>query len=186
MPKSRPTVFLSSTAIDLPEHRKKVSTACVELGFFPDGMETWPAQDADAQTVCLGKVDQADVFLGICGHRYGWVPPGQTQSISELEYQRAVERGIPRLLFLMADDHPVLSKDVEKGSGAEKLEAFKARTQGERVRTTFSNPDQLAAPAPPHKNRPCCDVAAGVAGRGRGGRRAGCLGWPGFLRRGGG
>jgi len=84
------TVFTSSTAIDLPEHRKQVIEACLRMGYFPVGMEHWPAQDADAETVCLREVDRADVFVGIYAFRYGWVPPAHKVSITELEYQRAV------------------------------------------------------------------------------------------------
>ncbi|MEY2633194.1 MAG: hypothetical protein RIR00_1848, partial [Pseudomonadota bacterium] len=137
--------YISSSTIDLPEHREKIRTASLHQGLIPEGMETWPAVDADAVTLCLDKVDRADVFIGIYGHRYGWVPPGQTKSITELEYDRAVERGIPRLVFVMAEDHLVLPKDVEKGSGGEKMDQFKARIATERVHKTFSNADQLRA-----------------------------------------
>ncbi|MGB0722918.1 MAG: DUF4062 domain-containing protein [Gammaproteobacteria bacterium] len=145
MARPRPTAFLSSTSIDLPEHRRKVTDAILALGLFPDGMEHWPAADSDSLDFCLAKVDQADLFIGIYAHRYGWVPPGQDRSITELEYDRAVERGIPRYLFLMSEDHPVLRKDVETGDGETKLQTFKARIQTERVRQTFDNPDQLHA-----------------------------------------
>lgn len=145
MAQTRPTVFISSTSIDLPEHRQKVTEAIIELGLFPDGMERWPAADDNSLDFCLGKVDQADIFIGIYAHRYGWVPPGQDRSITELEYDRAVERRIPRYLFLMGQKHAVLAKDVETGDGAAKLKAFKARIQSERVRQTFDNADQLRA-----------------------------------------
>lgn len=142
---TRKTAFISSTAIDLPEHREKVIQACIERGCFPDGMENWPAADADAMSLCLGKVDQADIFVGIYAHRYGWIPPGQTKSITELEYNRAVERGIPRLMFLMGAKHPVFAGDVETGPGAEALKQFKQRIESDRVRASFDNSDQLRA-----------------------------------------
>lgn len=145
MSEARKTVFISSTAIDLPEHREKVTQACLERNCFPEGMERWPAVDADSLSLCLSKVDEADVFVGIYAHRYGWVPPGETKSITELEYDRAVARGIPRLLFLMGDKHPILAADMEVGSGAEALKLFKQRIQRDRVRATFDNSDQLRA-----------------------------------------
>ena len=103
---TKPTVFISSTAIDLPEHREQATEACLRMGYFPDGMEHWPAQDADAETVCLEKVDAAKLFIGIYAFRYGWVPDGLDVSITELEYRRAKERGIPRLLFFMDENYP--------------------------------------------------------------------------------
>ncbi|MFA6311121.1 MAG: DUF4062 domain-containing protein [Sterolibacterium sp.] len=145
MSQTRKTVFISSTAIDLPEHREKVAQACLERDYFPDGMERWPAADSDSLSLCLGMVDKADVFVGVYAHRYGWVPPGQTKSITELEYDRAVERRIPRLLFLMGEDHALTAKDFETGPGAEALKQFKQRIESERVRASFDNPDHLRA-----------------------------------------
>ncbi len=145
MTAARKTIFISSTSIDLPVHREKVAQACLEQGFFPDGMERWPAVDATALQKCLDMVDQADGFIGIYAHRYGWTPPGESKSITELEYDRAVARGIPRLLFLMDKKHPLLAGDVETGPGADALRLFKQRIQPERVRATFDNPDQLRA-----------------------------------------
>ena len=145
VPVTSKRVFISSTSIDLPAHRQKVIDACNQLGLMPDGMEHWPAADAKALKFCLDKVNQADVFVGIYAHRYGWIPPGASTSITELEYDRAVERGIPRYLFVMGEQHPILAKNIEKGSGAEALEAFKQRIGGERVWKTFDNVDQLHA-----------------------------------------
>jgi hypothetical protein len=38
-----------------------------------------------------------------------------------MEYNHAVQRGIPRLIFLMHEDHPLTIKDVEQGEEAGKL-----------------------------------------------------------------
>jgi len=62
-----------------------------------------------------------------------------------MEYNRAVERGIPRLIFLMHDDHPLKAADVEKGEGAIKLEEFKKRVGPERVANYFKSPAELRA-----------------------------------------
>ncbi|WP_171982122.1 DUF4062 domain-containing protein [Aquaspirillum sp. LM1] len=145
MPVTSKRIFISSTSIDLPEHRQKVIDACNQLGLMPDGMEHWPAADAKALDFCLDKINQADVFVGIYAHRYGWIPPGESKSITELEYDRAVERGIPRLLFLMSDNHPVRPGQWETGPQADALKAFKQRLEPSRVRATFDNPDQLRA-----------------------------------------
>ena len=39
-------------------------------------------------------------------------------SITEMEYNRAVELRKPRLIFFIHEDHPVKTKDVETGAGA--------------------------------------------------------------------
>lgn len=76
-------------------------------------------------------------------HRHGYVPRGYDISITEMEYDRAVERGIPRLIFLMHDDHPVKASDVENGESAAKLAKFKARLMTDRVVNFFKSPADL-------------------------------------------
>jgi tetratricopeptide (TPR) repeat protein len=138
-------VIISSTARDLPDHREDVMKACQRQGMFPIMMENLPAADADAIAESLRIVDEADIYLGVFAHRYGYVPKGHDISITEMEYNRAVERGIPRLLFLMHEDHPVKASDVEKGEGAIKLEKLKGRLATERVVNFFKSPADLRA-----------------------------------------
>lgn len=136
-------VMISSTALDLPEHRQVVLDACLRLGMMPRMMEHLPASDAEAVRVSLEMVDEADIYVGVFAHRYGYVPKGRRRSITELEYERARKRDIPRLIFLMHDDHPIKAADVEKGSAAERLEKLKERLGKERVVEFFKSPDDL-------------------------------------------
>src|SRR6266571_3456293 len=138
-------VMISSTAIDLPEHREKVLNACLRQGMFPVMMEHLPAVDADAIAESLRMVNEADIYLGNFAYRYGYVPKGYDISVTEMEYNRAVERGIPRLIFLMDKDHPVKPADVETGEGAVKIEALKTRLKKERVVNFFKSPAELQA-----------------------------------------
>src|SRR6266568_1211061 len=138
-------VMISSTAIDLPEHRDKVLNACLRQGMFPVMMEHLPAADADAIKESLRMVNEADIYLGIFAYRYGYAPKGYDISITEMEYNRAVERGIPRLIFLMDKDHSLKAADVEKGEGAVKLEALKGRLGTERVVNFFTSLADLRA-----------------------------------------
>jgi tetratricopeptide (TPR) repeat protein len=138
--------MVSSTARDLPEHREKVMHACMRLGLLhPDMMEHLTATDANALEVSLRMVDKTDVYLGVFAFRYGYVPESQTISVTEAEYNRAVERNIPRLIFIMSDEHPVKPADVETGEGAEKLRQLKERLKKERVVAFFESPDDLLA-----------------------------------------
>jgi tetratricopeptide (TPR) repeat protein len=123
-------VMISSTARDLPEHRKEVMDACLRQGMFPIMMEHLPASDDEAIPASVKMVDEADIYLLILAHRYGYVPKANNPeqlSVTEHEYNRAVEHKIPILTFVMHEDHPVKVADVEKGEGAVKLEDFKKR-----------------------------------------------------------
>jgi tetratricopeptide (TPR) repeat protein len=138
-------VMISSTALDLPEHRDLVKDACLRQGMFPMMMEYLPAADADAIEESLRMVNEADIYLGIFAYRYGYIPKGHNISVTEMEYNRAVERCIPRLIFLMDQDHSVKPADVETGEGSVKLKALKERMKAERVVNFFKSPAELQA-----------------------------------------
>jgi tetratricopeptide (TPR) repeat protein len=138
-------VMVSSTVRDLPEHRQGVLGACLRQGMFPLMMEHLPAVDDDAIKASLDMVDEADIYLGIIAYRHGYVPKGHEISITEMEYNRAVERGIPRLIFLMDPDHPLKVAQVDTGEGAERVEALRKRLSAERVVKFFKSPEDLRA-----------------------------------------
>jgi hypothetical protein len=106
-------------------------------------MEHLPALNEDAVKVSLRMVEEADVYLGVLAYRYGTVPTGYELSITEMEYNHAVEFDKPRLVFFIHEDHPVRANDVETGPGAEKLKALKARIGEERVAAFFKSPEDL-------------------------------------------
>ena len=81
-------VMISSTALDLPDHRKQARDACERMSMFPLVMEQMPASPAEALAVSREFVDRADFYLGIFAFRYGFVPEGQDKSITELEGKR--------------------------------------------------------------------------------------------------
>jgi tetratricopeptide (TPR) repeat protein len=135
--------MISSTARDLPEHRGGIRDACERADFEPRMMEKLPALDADAIEASLRLVDEADIYVGIFAYRYGHVPDGHDISLTEMEYNRAVKRDIPRLIFFIHEDHPVTGRDVETGPGAAKLTALKERIGKERVAGFFKSPGEL-------------------------------------------
>ena len=53
-------------------------------------MEDLPATVAGHVAASLALVDEADVYLGILGCRYGDVPEGETRSVTHLAYERAL------------------------------------------------------------------------------------------------
>lgn len=137
--------MISSTARDLPAHRKEVMDACLRQGMFPMMMEHLPASDSEAISASIKMVDEAEIYVGVFAHRYGYVPKGHDISVTEMEYNRAVERKIPRLIFVMDKAHPITIDDVEQGEGATKLKAFKERVQTENIVNFFKSPEDLRA-----------------------------------------
>ena len=143
--------MVSSTALDLPEHRKEVMDACQRQSMFPKMQEQLPASGASAESgaeavrVSLSMVDDAEIYIGVFAHRYGYIPAGHEISITEMEYNRAVERGVTRLIFIMHEDHSLKASDVETGAGAEKLKKLKERLKTENVVNFFDSPADLRA-----------------------------------------
>jgi tetratricopeptide (TPR) repeat protein len=143
--------MISSTARDLPEHRKEVLDACLRQGMFPMMMKHLPASDTEAISASIEMVDEADIYVGVFAHRYGYVPtennPQQT-SITEMEYNRAVERKIPRLIFI-ADKNQSLAdftiNDIDTGEAAAKLAKFKSQIGTENIVNFFKSPEDLRA-----------------------------------------
>jgi len=143
------TAMISSTALDLPEHRAAVKEACLAAGVFPIGMEHLPARDATGIAVSLEMVDKADLYIGIYAWRYGWVPDGSDISVTEMEFDRATDRQKAGklkelLIFTMHEDHDFKKKDIEIGEVAQqKLAAFKSKASKGRVRKEFSSVEEL-------------------------------------------
>jgi tetratricopeptide (TPR) repeat protein len=144
-------VMISSTARDLPDHRKEVMEACLRQGMFPMMMENLPALDAEAISASIALVDETDIYVGVFAHRYGYVPKEnnpQQISITEMEYNRAAERKIPRLIFIIDKTHPLADftiDDIETGENAAKLAQFKKRVETEKVVAFFKSPADLRA-----------------------------------------
>ncbi len=121
-------VMLSSTSNDLPEHRQQAADAARRAGFAVEQMENLTArlQTEDAISVSMEMVDKSEVYVGIFGMRYGFRPPDKTRnpddiSITEMEYRRAQELGMPILIFLMHEEHPGPNIDGKSAAEAKKI-----------------------------------------------------------------
>jgi hypothetical protein len=106
-------------------------------------MENLTALDEDAVSISLKMVEETDIYLGIFAQRYGFVPKGEDISITEMEYNKAVELDKPRLIFFSHKDHQFTADDFEIGEASVKLKALKERIGNERVAAFFKSPEDL-------------------------------------------
>lgn len=98
----RRTIYLSSTYADLVRPRKAVAAAIERLqGHTVVGMESYLASDERPLDRCLADVAMCNYYVGVFAWRYGFVPPGQTRSVTELEFREAVRSNKPRLIFVL-------------------------------------------------------------------------------------
>ena len=70
-------------------------------------------------------VQSCRLYVGVFGMRYGSVPDGQDKSMTNIEYDEAQRLGLPSLIYLLNENHPIPAKDVETGPNADKLEALR-------------------------------------------------------------
>jgi hypothetical protein len=135
-------IYVSSTYADLVEHRSTIYRVLRKNRYDVVAMEDYVATDERPLEKCLADVRDCDVYVGIYGRRRGYVPPGQTESITTLEYREAREAGKPCACFLLADGHvlPPEHEDADPGP----IDEFRAEIQREHVVGFFKTPLELA------------------------------------------
>jgi len=158
-------VFISSTSRDLLAYREAVTKVILRLGLHPIIMEAFNPTDRNALQLCYDKVQEAEIFIGIYAHRYGYAPDSSVtyalpdgtvkagdgeMGITHLEYLWALERKLPMLLFVLSDTDtageplawPIAY--VEDEPNKSRLKAFKNLIMGKHVVGFFHSPDYLA------------------------------------------
>ncbi|MBI3822612.1 MAG: DUF4062 domain-containing protein [Planctomycetes bacterium] len=97
-------VFLSSTREDLNADCRPSVVIGVQFGEAElVEMDSWDAAHEDPIVLCQCKIrDQSSHYVGLFGHRRGWAPDLLGRSITEAEYDWAVEhRGLPNMAVLL-------------------------------------------------------------------------------------
>jgi O-acetyl-ADP-ribose deacetylase (regulator of RNase III) len=111
-------VFLNSTWTDLAGHRQRLKELIIAHGFRFIGMEDFAAAKEPPGVYIRRKVNEAGVYLGVFGMRYGSIEPGSGLSMTELEYRQAVASRKELHIFLMDDRAPITVDMVEKDPDA--------------------------------------------------------------------
>ena len=84
----------------------------------PIAMEFFGSTPETPTELSLRKVAESTVYVGVFAHRYGTVPEGATLSITEQEYRKAREEGIPVLIYLSGIERgETLGKNIEEDAG---------------------------------------------------------------------
>lgn len=140
------TVFLSSTGKDLDEYRERAYRAIEGLdGYHCVRMEDFGARDQEFDAFCRARVAGCDVFVCVVGHYRGSSPGGGEKSYTEREYDAACAEKKPRLIFLAPGDFPLPAHLIEEDEKRKAQTEFRERVSSERVRDSFSTPEDLAA-----------------------------------------
>lgn len=115
----------------------RAGDAMIDMAFFT-------AQGRDPADYCARMVSTADVFVGIVGLRYGSPVRGSDElSFTELEFELATVYGMPRLVFLLAEDQAGSRRLRQSGPRARQA-AFRRRLQRTGLTTAHvASPPEL-------------------------------------------
>ena len=114
-------VFISSTYEDLKEERKELIENLLNLKYLPSGMEMFSASNEEQFKYIKKIIDSCDYYILILGARYGSIEKNSGKSFTEMEYDYALEKGIPILSFVHGDPWNIEASKRENDN----LELFK-------------------------------------------------------------
>ncbi|HXM57108.1 MAG TPA: DUF4062 domain-containing protein [Candidatus Dormibacteraeota bacterium] len=137
MPGWRQRVFLSHTSElrEFPRRGSFVAAAqagAVRAEFIVSDMAYFAARDQEPAEYCRQAVQQADVYVGIIGFRYGsTVLDRPDTSYTELEFETATDHGLPRLVFILDEQSglPLPAEQIRDIAHSSRQEAFRRRLQ---------------------------------------------------------
>lgn len=137
-------VFISSTYSDLLKERKQVLDILLMADCIPAGMENFVATDDEQFSVIKKVIDLCDYYVLILGKRYGSVNETTGISYTEMEYNYAIDKGVPVLVFVLddsveVDEDKIEKDDIKKG----KLAEFKSRAMRNRLASVWRDQSDL-------------------------------------------
>jgi hypothetical protein len=135
--------FVSSTFEDLKEHRQHVISLLRAAGFSVDPMEDWTASQDEPKAFSVARIQGCHLCVLLVAFRRGYIPAGESRSITQLEYEKAKELGCDILVFMLDDNAPWPRRfdDLSKDSA---LEEWRAQLMEERGVSFFGlAPDSI-------------------------------------------
>jgi hypothetical protein len=138
-------IFLSSTYVDLKDYREKVRDAILRLEQEYRGMEYFGSRPEEPKTVSKDKIEQSDILIGIYAHRYGFIPEGDEESITEQEYHYATRLDKPCFCYVIDKNNPWNPGFIDEGENKRKHHEFLNKIDKALVRSRFTTPDNLAS-----------------------------------------
>lgn len=100
---SRTKIFVSSTFFDLAQVREDIRTTILQLGHEPllNEYPSFPVSpNVDTIENCKKAVRSSDLFILIIGGRRGSLDPLSGKSVTNVEYEAAIQAGIDCFVFV--------------------------------------------------------------------------------------
>ena len=96
--------FVSSTFIDLKDHRAHVINSLRNAGFCVDPMENWTADSDEPKKFSQERLNGCGLYVLLVAFRRGFVPDGETLSITQMEYEAALQVGAEVLVYQLDEN----------------------------------------------------------------------------------
>lgn len=135
-------VFVSSTYTDLIEERHNITNVLLMADCIPAGMEAFVASDDEQFNIIKRVIDLCDYYILIIGERYGSINEKTDKSYTEMEFEYAVSKDIPILVFAkdIDLDSTTTEEDIDRRA---KLHSFRKRALTGRLGGIWSSLDEL-------------------------------------------
>jgi Domain of unknown function (DUF4062)/Tetratricopeptide repeat len=133
-------VYVSSTIVDLKQERQALLDWL--RGARHQAVDSYLPDSETVRDSCLEDVGGCDLYVLILGHRYGFQPDDgnpEGLSITQLEFRRAGECGIPRIALVRTSIPDVQLSDMEDPERAPRVLAFRAEVARQVRPAEFSD-----------------------------------------------
>lgn len=145
-------VFISATSKDLGGYVQAVEKSLRDAGYHVVTMSNFGAQPDEPRNSSLQEIEKVDYFVGLYARRYGYIPEGETLSITEQEYHHARLKKIPIFAFRVDDANTDLAPGPGEDDGSDsarekqaKLKSLLTHIETTLVRETFVGIEDLKA-----------------------------------------
>lgn len=135
-------VFISSPFKDLMKERSLITEILLSTNCIPAGMEYFAAADDEQFEIIKQVIDLCDYFILVIGTRYGTINEKTGKSYTEMEFDYALSKNIPILVFAKNIDlnTEITTDDLETRM---KLLHFRNRALKDRLGGFWSSSEEL-------------------------------------------
>src|SRR6185369_9454385 len=133
-------IFISSVSGEFEGERQALREEIDKLHDLFVGMELFGSDPAKPANYCIDKVEESDLYVGLFGDRYGSIEEQTRKSFTELEYEAAINKSIPCLIYfkgVMPSDKEAMPSDTDS------QHAFKTRLQKNHIVYRFKDTHDL-------------------------------------------
>ena len=136
-------IYISSTYEDLKDYREAVYKTLRQMKHEIVAMEDYLASDERPLDKCLNDVSSCEVYIGIFALRYGYIPPDNSRSITELEYRRAKQENKKILIFILHEEANWPRKFIDYDN-IKKLQSLTNELMENHLVKFFKSPEELS------------------------------------------